>query len=441
MTRSLRRLRRRLALGQFFEIWPHWATMGLLAAGLVALVCRVFAPAASSSLPWLWITPIVMAIPAGVIVAVRSFGAAEIIALADSLSGGHGGLLTLAETRDPAWSAALERLSFAPLPRLHPWCRLRLVAPAAIFLAVALVVPQRMPPPPEAGAVAREIAKDLETTLAVLKQQELVTAEEEKKLEEEIERIRKSAEDRLDPSSWEAADAMRERMVADLTEKRDALKWAQESLLRYSEAARGGATPTEAQADELAKALEKLAENGMLGSLTPELERLLGGKDALAGGDFQIPADAESRARLVEALAEMLGRQGGRFGEASRLGREFTRFDPSEFPLDSDGAAGELAEIMAGNGGVDRGRADAQLTWGKETEKFDKFKAQALPPGAAWNPEDWTPLAMLPGAPKAAPENGPSAAAREFAEGTGQAAWRRTLAPRHYSAVKNYFEK
>jgi hypothetical protein len=34
-----------------------------------------------------------------------------------------------------------------------------------------------------------------------------------------------------------------------------------------------------------------------------------------------------------------------------------------------------------------------------------------------------------------------SAAARQYEAGAGQSAWRRTLAPRHQSAVKKYFEK
>src|SRR5262245_16824162 len=64
MERTLKRLQRRVAIGQFFEIWPSWAVISLMAAGLVALICRVFAPSASSSLPWLFFAPLVVAIPA-----------------------------------------------------------------------------------------------------------------------------------------------------------------------------------------------------------------------------------------------------------------------------------------------------------------------------------------------------------------------------------------
>jgi hypothetical protein len=47
---------------------------------------------------------------------------------------------------------------------------------------------------------------------------------------------------------------------------------------------------------------------------------------------------------------------------------------------------------------------------------------------------------MLPGAPKESPEADGRAAAQAYAGTAGQAAWRRTLSPRHYGAVKKYFD-
>ena len=56
-----------------------------------------------------------------------------------------------------------------------------------------------------------------------------------------------------------------------------------------------------------------------------------------------------------------------------------------------------------GTGGVNRGRADAPLTWGKESLPVDRFKPTPLPPGAARSPDDWAPLVELPGSPDEAP--------------------------------------
>src|SRR5207248_2045784 len=134
------------------------------------------------------------------------------------------------------------------------------------------------------AALANDIAADLKTTLAELKKQGLVTTSEEKNLEEEIERIRKGALERVDSSSWEAADALREKVAAGLSEKQDAMKWAQESLAHYAAAAQAGAPNSGAQAEELAKSIEKLAQMGLLADAPAELQKLLGGQSAVAGG-------------------------------------------------------------------------------------------------------------------------------------------------------------
>ena len=170
----------------------------------------------------------------------RAYRPGEVVALADWLNGGQGMLLTLLETNDPAWaeSPLAEDASRFPLPRLRPWRKLAALPPAVAFLAAALWLPQRVPRGTNA-ILADDIAANLVATVAELKQQELITPGEEKKLEEEIERIRRGAEERVDASSWEAADALRDRVAAGVSEKQNAVNWAEESLARYAAAARG----------------------------------------------------------------------------------------------------------------------------------------------------------------------------------------------------------
>ncbi len=145
---ALRRLARRLAAGLFLDVWPAWAVASLLLAGLVALVCRLFLPGAASSLHWLWLTPVLMAIPAIVICFRRSYRSDDVVAVADWLNGGQGMLLTLLETNDLAWaeSPLAEYASTFSLPRLRPWRKLAALPPAVAFLAIALWLPQRVPP-------------------------------------------------------------------------------------------------------------------------------------------------------------------------------------------------------------------------------------------------------------------------------------------------------
>jgi hypothetical protein len=431
---GVRRLARRLAIGLYLDVWPPWAAGGLLLAGVVTLIGRVFLPAASSVLPWLWLAPIVAAVPAFVICYRRAYSTADVVALADSLAGGTGTLLAVFETGDTAWRESALASTASSVPRLRPWRRMAIVWPAAAFMAAAYWTPQRIPPGP-AAPLASEMATRLEATLAELKQEQLITAAEEEKLDEEIERIRKSAERRVDSSSWEAADAVRDTIAAGVAEKQNALQWAEETLARYDAASKGGlaadADAAKPLAAELAKALERLEQQGMLRGAPEEIRRLL------AGG--KLPADAASLKAAMAALSAHLQNANGRIAGLSRLGQPAGRFDPSEFPL-VEANVSRPGGSRPGRGGVDRGRGDAELTWGKESAPLDRFKDQALPPGAARSPDDWAPIAELPGAPDEAPVVSSAAAARHYAAVAGQSAWRRTLAPRHQSAVKKYFE-
>jgi hypothetical protein len=441
---ALRRLARRLALGLYFDVWPPWAAVGLWLAGVVTVICRVFVPAASGLLPWLWLAPVLAAAPAAVICYRRFYTSADVVALADSLTGGTGTLLAVFETGDTAWreSALATAASALTLPRLRPWRRLFIVVPAAAFMAAAFWTPQRVPQGSTAP-LANEMASQLEATLTALKQEELITPAEEERLDQEIERIRQSAERRVDASSWEAVDAWHDKMAAGVSEKQNALRWAEETLARYDAAAKeagaGGRAGADAAAGvaartlaaELTQALQRLQQHGLLRGAPEDIQRLL------KGG--ALPADAAALKAVMASLSAQLRDANGRVARLSRLGTPAGRFDPSAFPLDSGPPAD--GDGRPGRGGVSRGRADADLTWGKETAPFDRFKDQALPPGAPRHPDEWAPVAEMPGAPDAAPVLTSPSAARHYAAVAGQSAWRRTLAPRHQTAVKKYFDQ
>ena len=426
LRQSLRPLSRRLAAGLVLEIWPAWAVGGLLLAGLIALACRLFVPAAAPYLHLLWLVPIAASIPALVLCWRRRYREADLVAIADWLGGGRGLLLALHERADDRWTASpMAAASLqAPLPRLRPQ-RLAALVPAAAFLAAALWVPQRIPVH-ASGLLASDLAAELEATVAELKADELITEEEEKKLAEKIEAIRRAAETRVDAGAWEAADALRERMAAAAAEKQDAATWAEDAMSRYASAVNtssAGNTSAASAATELSEALQKLAAAGLLDDASEEL------KAVLRGG--KLPSDQASLEALQQSLAMCLGTKGGPGGRGARA---FGRFDPAEFPLDKPEDSG-----APGSGGGTRGRADAALTHGPQTRPHDRFKAQPLPPGAARSPDDWAPVAALPGTPEADPTLSSRSRARQYDATSGQAAWRRTLAPRHQSAVKKYF--
>ena len=436
---ALRRLARRLTLGVFLDVWPIYAAVGIVMAGLAALVCRLFVPAASPYLWWLWLTPVAAMAPAWLVCRLRAYTPDQLVALADSLAGGDGLLLATVERPGSAWadSARLATIADRPLPALRPSRRWPVVLLAAAFLAATWLLPQRQSAAAASTLLANQIADDVAASVAELKARQVLTPDEEKKLQDEIAQLRKGAAKRMDDSSWEAADGLKERLAADLAAKRDAVAWAQESLARFAAARAGGAADARssaAAAGELSDALEQLAKSGMLEGAPAELSDL-------ASGKMSLPTDAAALAKLAAALGKYLGGRGGDLARAAS-GLRGEKFDPDEFQLAEEQGAGvgEGEGDDPGRGGVSRGRADAPLTWGDETIAFDRFKAQALPPGAARGPDDWAPVVQLPGAPRASsPVHTPSTG-RAFADTAGQEAWRRSLAPRHQRAVRTYFD-
>src|SRR5688572_2710862 len=210
------------------------------------------------------------------------------------------------ETRDSAWSdsPALENLKNLSMPRLRLFRRISPVLASAVFLLTALLLPQRIISGSRNTILTNDIVADLKTTVEELKKNDMLTPEEEKSLEEEIERIRKDALERLDQSSWEAADTMKEKIAAGLSNKEDAMKWAEQSLARFAASAQAGAPPTAAESEELASAIEKLAQSGLLGDAPPDLQKMLGGAEALAGANVKLPSDPKALRQLAAALAQ-----------------------------------------------------------------------------------------------------------------------------------------
>src|SRR6187551_38928 len=102
---AVARLRRRLVLGLFLEIYPVWAGTALVCAGTAAVICRLFVADAAPMLPWLWLAPVAVLAPVLVVCYRRAYTADQVAAIADSLAGGHGFLLTLTEVQDARWAS------------------------------------------------------------------------------------------------------------------------------------------------------------------------------------------------------------------------------------------------------------------------------------------------------------------------------------------------
>ena len=92
-----------------------------------------------------------------------------------------------------------------------------------------------------------------------------------------------------------------------------------------------------------------------------------------------------------------------------------------------------------GNGGISRGRGDAELNFGDETEgATDKFDIEVLPAAGIEDMEASTILGVGRGAPTVEP-TAEGAGSGNAKGSVGKAAWKRRLSPSHRDAVRTFF--
>lgn len=90
---------------------------------------------------------------------------------------------------------------------------------------------------------------------------------------------------------------------------------------------------------------------------------------------------------------------------------------------------------------MSRGRADAGLDFSGETAgRSDEFEPRELPPAETLDPDSTALIGVGAGAPNVEPAGGPAGNDATQAS-SGQAAWRRRVAPRHRAAVQQFFRE
>src|SRR5688572_193143 len=92
-----------------------------------------------------------------------------------------------------------------------------------------------------------------------------------------------------------------------------------------------------------------------------------------------------------------------------------------------------------GRGGISRGRGDAELTLGHESPHASgAFEARRLDPARVADAEQMQLLGVGSTTPEAL-NAGEAAGLQALGPDSGNAAWRRRLAPRHRHAVGTFF--
>ncbi len=95
----------------------------------------------------------------------------------------------------------------------------------------------------------------------------------------------------------------------------------------------------------------------------------------------------------------------------------------------------------AGQGGINRGRGDANLDFTGETEgRTDQFEAKELPEAQVLDPESTAVVSVGLGTPEA-DARGQSGGNVDAGTSVGRGAWKRRLAPHHREAVQEFFGK
>lgn len=304
---EIRRFTRRVRVGLFAGATADAiATLTLFAAAAL-LVGRLMG-AWPAPQPW-WTAALLLPLLWGALSVRRSaFDDARSVVHLDRRLGLDGLLITGLEQDTGAWSATLsQRMARAreALPVLRTRRLLaRAAVPLAVLGAVLLLPPPEPPLPPADPAVALAI-EDLEEQIDLLIEETVVDEEKGEELKARLQELADNAAGG-EPVEWADVDAMRDELQHERAQLGSAMEKTRAALAELSAQA-ASATPASA-AEQLSDTLEQAAKAGLLDGLDPALLEQLGmtpGEGA-AVDPSQLPASMEDLLALSEALLEAM---------------------------------------------------------------------------------------------------------------------------------------
>lgn len=433
-----------------------WATAWLFACGVAIIAARVSGVQQSQwlALVVLGVVPVAIAAAAYQIRRGPSFSAVR--ATYDRLNS-CGGIIMAEETADmTVWQAHLGE-PYVPRMRWRAGRTLGMFGLAAGFVGVSLLVPERFTrfgaaQPLEIGRLIEELQAEVET----LKEEKIVEENKALELQQQLSRL-KDESSGLDPhKTWEALDHIKQSNA-------DTAKQAAEEAL--------GKLTSLTQAEALAAALQKAIESGLdanaakaaaldLAAMMKSAkldDGLLKGElpaDLQSGLEGLNTADLEKLLNSIQSAKCDLSNAVTRLANAKLIDAKLlSKCQNAGQCPDTDALAAFLCQntnqcssykdmaVSYCRGGVDRGRADAPMTWSDGTEEEGaKFKEQTLPTSAQLDD------AQLVGISRAAPvescDNAPiEHGALAGATVGGGSVHASVILPRHRQAVQRYFKR
>jgi hypothetical protein len=451
--RFLARLRRRLLVGELLYAAAGWLSGFFIVFGVAVLAVKLFRPQLWPNVLWLgvFVIPLSAVIISKAVCRARS--ERESVALLDQRLGAGGLLMTLLERPDPRWQQRLPspEVWSAVLPRIRPKRFFKAVAVPALFAIGAGFIPARDVPPPApqitAGSTA---AQELAEAFELLEKADALDDGAKESLKQELDQLAAEAEEKpLTHEKWETVDALRERLqsgldVAELTVSRG-LNAAASLAAGTADGEVLSLERTEQLSEALADALNALKKNGALNAtnsgalakLPPEL------RDLLKSDQLKLPSDSAERTLALDQLQKLLQSEAKRLAEARSKCQSCLAGQCRDGQCFGDSVVQSDALVQnekPGRGGLNRGRGDAEMSYGNESdEQAAKFKETVLPPGFLDQPND-SPLGMTASAPQVEPTASNSRnTAHNVGSATGKTAWDRPLRPRHREVVRGYF--
>lgn len=454
---AIREFANRITFLLVFRTALRCATVWLLAVGVAVLVARVTGLVASH---WL-IGGLVGLVPVIAGAAWMEWQRRPQLATVRAAMDRHnhaGGLLMAAAQADvSAWPSAFKPT--LPTLRWNSGRPMTLFAAAALFLGASMLMPERF----IVGAAQRpldvgKLVTELTEQITALEEEKILPEDKALELKKELARLGKDSAAKDPAKTWESLDHLKQsnsdlakQAAEEAIQKTDAMKQAETLAAALGLLPDSASSLMERAMQDMASLLQQAKlEQGLLAAKLPE-ELLKAAKDG--------KLTPEQLKELMKALQGNKGKLSDVLNKLANL----KMIDPKlleacknagECPNPA-GLAAFLAENGAnidsvlmvvqsyGQGGVDRGRGDAPLTWTDPSDESGmKFRDTALPMGPLNGLKD----AQLVGISRSAPEvtgdkETASAGALAGAEAGGGAANVQQLLPRHKGAVQRFFKR
>ncbi|MCA8985050.1 MAG: hypothetical protein R3C12_24135 [Planctomycetaceae bacterium] len=447
--RWIQRHWRRLQWGQFLGVSADYLAMCLVGLGSAILLVKLFLPQLWPHALWLGLALCLVPFLAWRKVQRVRFTRTEATALLDRKLQAGGLLMTLSEAPDDQWQQHLPRVEHLwreSLPKVRPRRFASLVTVPLAFAVASCFIPLRENTPLQATPrkVAQQTTDQLEAILKTLEEADVLKEEEKEALRKEIEKFAEETHQQpLTHEQWETADSLKQQLQMSWERNERSLESASQALEQLLSAL---ANQGEMSADQLQQLenslgqnLQSLAQKAGQGKLGDLSEGLLDKLNQLAqSGKLDLPENAEQRQKMLDELKQKLQE------ESEKLAKQRSECqglcEGGNCPGGQCQGEGQCEGNKPGQGGVTRGRGDAPMIWGAESDLANtKFKEIVLPPGTLDDPSEQI-LGLTYKEPEVnVAETAPRGELRETDPSAGRATWDRKLNPRHRETVRKFF--